>query len=63
MDMDKDIIVGALYRLPNTYLHYMDALCTPIATILRENKLVVVWIGGDLNLHDINWDSQTVVSN
>lgn len=51
----KDIIIGALYRPPNSDQLYMDNLTHHIEQISASNQGVPVWIAGDVNLPDINW--------
>jgi len=54
----SSLYIGAFYRPPNMdqpeYLSYLD---TCLARIPEGAHL---WIGGDFNLGDINWDSNSV---
>ena len=55
-NVDKHcLIVGSVYRPPNSSLEYMEALCSAIETIVFANMNATVWFGGDFNLPDINW--------
>ena len=55
IDNSTSIIVGALYRSPNSDLDYANKMCTEIENIVKANKNLIIWIGGDLNLPDIIW--------
>ncbi|VDI27106.1 Hypothetical predicted protein [Mytilus galloprovincialis] len=41
----------------------MDQLCETIEHVHQSNKNSVLWIGGDLNLPDINWNSTSIKGN
>ena len=41
----------------------MEDLCTTMELIGQRFKNAVIWLGGDLNLPDISWDSNTVNGN
>ena len=56
------IIFGA-YRPPRTDLSYIDELCSLLEEISHSNPLATLWLGGDLNLPDINWDHNTIARN
>ena len=49
------LIVGSIYRPPNTNLEYMKNLCSQLNFIKENHKNSAIWIMGDLNLSDINW--------
>ena len=50
---DSSIIIGTLYRPPNSDLLYAENMCSKIEEIVNANKNSVVYLGGDLNLPDI----------
>ena len=54
------LIVGSIYRPPNTNLEYMNNLCSQLTFIKENNKNAVLWIMGDFNLPDINWKNYTI---
>ena len=60
VDKDKTLIIGSMYRPTNNDTQYLEALCSCTEKLVRKFKNAVVWIGGDLNLPDINWDSMTI---
>ncbi|XP_072181424.1 uncharacterized protein [Diadema setosum] len=60
---NKTLIVGALYRPPSSSLQYTDDLCNEIENLCNKHKNAVFWLGGDLNLPDIKWDTQAVEGN
>ena len=53
-------IIGALYRPPKSDLAYMQNLCKSAETLIKDNKNAIFWIGGDLNLPDIDWNLNAV---
>jgi hypothetical protein len=44
-------------------LNYSKDLSNIISDICHKNKKSTIWIGGNLNLPDINWSSNTITSN
>jgi len=55
LDKNKTLIIGSIYRPPNSSETYTEDLCSTIENIKKSYKNAVIWIGGDLNLPDINW--------
>ena len=56
----KQLIIGSVYRPPNSNIEYMTDLCNQLTNIEAEYKNAVIWIMGDFNLPDINWNSYTI---
>ena len=55
-----NLIVGALYRPPNqTSDEYTNSL-TDVMKLACRSPRDVVWLGGDFNLPDINWESMSI---
>ena len=54
------IAVGALYRPPSSDQAYMEALCSSIKELNNSDPKATVWIAGDINLPDINWQTSTI---
>ena len=63
LDKNRTLIIGSLYCPPSSDLQYMEDLCTTMELISQRFKNAVIWFGGDLNLPDISWDSNTVNGN
>lgn len=59
----KSLIVGALYRPPSSDGLYMDNMCKTVESLSKTYNNAVMWIGGELNLPDIDRNTQTVVGN
>ena len=59
----KVLIVITAYRPPNRDLVYVHNLCQIIAEIYSTYKNAVIWITGDFNLPDINWNYNSVTNN
>jgi hypothetical protein len=54
------LIIGSVYRPPNSTIEYMTDLCNELTNIKTKHKNAVIWIMGDFNLPDINWNSYTI---
>ena len=57
---NTNLIVGALYRPPNSDIHYLDEMCSTVEELAVKNKKAALWIAGDLNLPDINWEDLNI---
>ena len=57
------LIVGSVYRPPSDDLRYADLLCKTIEQLYNRNKKSIMWIYGDFNLPDIDWDNYKVSTN
>ncbi|KAK3084155.1 hypothetical protein FSP39_009144 [Pinctada imbricata] len=57
------LIIGALYRPPSSSIEYMDDMCTSLEKITNRFRKAVFWVGGDLNLPDINWTVLSIEGN
>lgn len=51
------ILIGSLYRPPKSDLEYIQQIRQGAESIIKRNKNAILWIGGDLNLPDIDWNS------
>ena len=60
---NQALIIGSLYRPPSSDISYMEELCSVIENIYNTNKNAVLWLGGDLNLPDIVWETLEVKGN
>ena len=47
-------------RKSKSDLAYMQNLCKSAETLIKDNKNAIFWIGGDLNLPDIDWNLNAV---
>ena len=57
----KSLIIGAIYRPPDNDSNYSTEICEEIHKIALENKNSLFWIGGDFNLPDIDWSTETIL--
>ena len=57
------LIVLVIYRPPNRDIQYMQNVCNLIEHLCYEYENAVMWITGDFNFPNINWDLNSVVSN
>ena len=62
-DKNRTLIIGSLYRPPSSDLQYMKDLCTTMEIIGQKFRNAVIWLGCDLKLPEISWDSNTVNGN
>ena len=54
------LIICAAYRPPNNDDVYLNELCRVLHEIILENPQLPIWIGGDFNLPNIDWDNLSV---
>ena len=59
-ETSEPLIIGAAYRPPSSGEEYMDRLCCSIRDVSTKNKKSIMWIGGDFNLPDIDWEKFSV---
>jgi len=57
---DNSIIVCALYRPPNSDLEYIQELCCTMENVCHSYPSATIWLGGDLNLPDIDWNLNSI---
>ena len=57
---NKSLITGSIYRPPNSDNEYMEKIKCAVDDIAKKHRSSVVWLGGDLNLPDISWNSDSV---
>ena len=57
------LIVGAVYRKPDRDIETMQEICSRIKEVSQEYNKSMIWIGGDFNLPDINWENNSIQSN
>ena len=60
--MRKAIIICCAYRPPEADQAYADLLSNDISSIVKKHKASPHWIGGDFNLPDINWETNSILS-
>ena len=52
----------SIYRPPNRDYEYLESLCLLIHDVVSKNPKSAIWIGGDLNLPNIDWATNSVLS-
>ena len=60
---DPPLIICSVYRPPNVDIPYLENLCTVLRDIMDHNPGSIVWIVGDANFPNIDWDSYSVSGN
>ena len=58
----KPVVIVSAYRSPETKLPYLENLSRDIKSIISKYEASPIWIGGDWNLPDIDWSTNTIVS-
>ena len=61
--LKKPLIVGSLYRPPGNNQKYAEDLCRTISSLSALYRDSTIWIGGDANLPDIEWDTTSIKGN
>ena len=59
--LKKPVIIVAAYRPPKSDSEYLERLSGEINVLFQKYKTSPFWIGGDLNLPDIDWDINLIV--
>ncbi|MEW8547322.1 MAG: reverse transcriptase domain-containing protein, partial [Candidatus Thiodiazotropha sp.] len=59
----NSVIVAALYRPTNNDSEYAIRLASAIESLVRKHPKDVIWIGGDANLPDIEWTTNSIYGN
>ena len=54
------VIVCSVYRPPSSNGEYNEQLCKSLNKIALENPKSTIWITGDTNYPDINWETNSV---
>jgi len=63
LDKNKPLIIGTIYRPPSSSQTFCEDICRELENIKNKYKNAVLWIGGDLNLPDIKWATNSVEGN
>ena len=62
--LDKQtLIIGGIYRPPNNDIAYATELTDYMSAVSKKFQKAIQWFCGDLNLPDINWQSNTIEGN
>ena len=56
------LILAACYRPPGSNLDETSKICNEIRKLNDKYKNCPIWVGGDTNLPDIDWSSNSIVS-
>ena len=57
------IIFAAAYRPPRSDQTYMDTVNQSLSTLCHKFSNMPIWIGGDMNLPDIEWETEQLTTN
>ena len=56
------LIVCAIYRPPNNDDVYLNELCKVLYEIISKNPKLPIWVAGDFNLPNIDWNNLSITS-
>ena len=59
----QKIIISSIYRPPSTDISYTQNLCNILEEMVASNPNTPLWIGGDLNLPNIDWTNSSILNN
>ena len=62
-ESSQPLIICALYRPPNNDLSYMTDLCNILTYIAKSYPDSPIWIAGDINLPNIDWQTSCINNN
>jgi len=54
------LTVLSAYQPPSSSVDYLNQLCAHLETIKSNHPNSTIWLSGDLNLSDINWEGNCV---
>jgi hypothetical protein len=57
------LIIASIYRPPNTDQAYMEEVCSQFRHLHLAYPTSTIWLAGDVNLPDIDWNSCTITGN
>jgi len=57
---NEKLILCAFYRPPTSNLMYLEKLCSFFSDLVKQNLSIPIWISGDMNLPNINWETNTI---
>ena len=58
-DIDP-VYLCTFYRAPNSDLSHFEAVMSTLTNITQNNPNSSIWISGDFNLPDINWEDGSI---
>jgi hypothetical protein len=59
---NNNLVICAAYRPPKEDLQYTNNLCEALQNLCQEHRSATIWLGGDFNLPDIDWTSDSITS-
>jgi len=57
------LIIMAIYRPPNSDFTYLQSMCQLIQGVVFNYPNATIWVGGDLNLPNIDWSTNSPSGN
>ena len=60
---NHSLILISVYRPPDKNYAYLEELCSTIRSIILSNPNDIIWLAGDINFPNINWNTYHVKGN
>ena len=60
---DNPLIICGAYRPTNRDVDCIRSLCDTVLQITQSNPKATIWLAGDFNLPDIDWNNETIIGN
>ena len=58
--LNQPVVLCSLYRPPNSKVIDIQNITNEIEFLVKKHKNSPIWIGGDINLPDIEWESNAI---
>ncbi len=59
----QPLVIISVYRPTNNDLDYVQELCQAIKQVATSHPTATIWLSGDFNLPDIDWDTEAIAGN
>ena len=60
LQLQNDVlIITAVYRPPNSNFTYLQSMCQLIEDVVSNSPNATIWVGGNLNLPNIDWTTNS----
>jgi hypothetical protein len=56
----KSLLIECIYRPLSSNIDYARELQEAIRSVMKNNKSSVLWLNGDFNLPDIDWEANNI---
>jgi hypothetical protein len=60
IQLSKSLLIGCINRPPKSNIDYARELQEAIRSVMKNNRSSVLWLSGDFNLPDIDWEANNI---